>query len=71
MIYAQIKAGNKMHMVEEYIDNYKGTKTLSNPLCGIKVTSYRMTCKLPLSHACKNCVRVFNARVRRMENESD
>lgn len=62
MIYAQIKGGNKLHLVEEHIDNYGGGKSVGQPLCGIVALKYRMTINLPLGNACKNCQRVFNAR---------
>ena len=58
MIYAQIKSGNKLHLV------YKlPTDGLTKPLCGIKAINYRMTINLPLSHSCKNCRRRLNSKI--------
>lgn len=54
MKYAQIKPGQKLHLV------FSSEGYVSNPLCGIKATSYRMTINVPLGHACKNCQRVHS-----------
>ena len=68
MIYAQISSGLKMHMVYEPgegpADAIVRAGHLSAPLCGTRAFSghFRMTCNLPLAHACKNCVRVWRAR---------
>lgn len=69
MIYAQIKGGRKMHLAYGPGEGRSAATLipagrLSNPLCGQRVpaTGYRMTCNLPLGHACKNCRRVFAAR---------
>ena len=53
MRYAQIKGGNKLHLVFEAEDS------VSQPICGIKVNGYRMTINLPLRHACQNCQRIY------------
>ena len=66
MTYAQEKGGQKLHLVCEAGEEYKGEVVrkgyLSDPLCGRRVERYRMTINLPLAHACKNCLRVYNAR---------
>lgn len=68
MIYAQIKSGNKMHLAyqpgEGWVDMIVKAGYLSAPLCGQPVPSsgYRMTCNLPLGHACKACRRVARSR---------
>ena len=59
MRYAQIKSGLKLHLVHEYDDN-----TVGQPICGMYAPNYHMSINLPLGHACKNCIRVFNARNR-------
>jgi hypothetical protein len=65
MRYAQEKSGQKLHLVCEPGEEYRGevirAGRLSHPLCGRKAASYRMTINMPLAHACKNCVRVRNA----------
>ena len=54
MRYAQIKEGNKLHLVFES-DGY-----ISAPLCGKHFDGhYRMTINVPLAHACKNCQRIY------------
>jgi len=55
MRYAQVHRGNKLHLVFEAED------ALSNPICGIKASQYRMTINMPLGRSCKNCWRVFDA----------
>lgn len=68
MIYAQIKSGQKMHLAYEPGEGRDDASivragSLSLPLCGKSFTgNYRMTCNLPLGHACKACQRVFRAR---------
>ena len=69
MIYAQIKSGNKLHLAYEPgegpDDNHiVRAGHLSHPLCGMKVDGYRMTINVPLGHACKNCLRVYNSKWR-------
>ena len=63
--YAQEKGGQKLHIVFDHED------VVSQPLCGRKVSGYRMTINAPLAHACKNCVRSLNndTRVRKMYND--
>jgi len=63
--YAQYKAGNKLHIVlepgeETPSGNIVRKGYLSNPLCGQRGDSYRMTINVPLAHACKKCVRISN-----------
>ncbi len=65
MRYAQNKGGQKLHLVCEPGEVYKGITVrkgfIGLPLCGLKPTEYRMTINVPLGHACKNCLRVFRA----------
>ena len=57
MIYAQLKAGQKLHLVNERgngrVDLYA--------LCGIG-GDWRLTINLPMGMACKSCDRIFEAR---------
>lgn len=68
MRYAQIRGGGKMHLVYEPGEGKNDSSIvragfLSNPLCGIFLpATYRMTCNLPLAHACRNCQRVYKSR---------
>ena len=69
MRYAQISSGNKLHLVYEPGEGKDDQHIvrsghLSSPICGTAHFSghYRMTCNLPLGHACKNCLRVYNAK---------
>lgn len=72
MRYAQIKGGQKLHLVYEPGEG-KDDKNiirmgyLSNPLCGTQYFkgSYRMTINVPLANACRNCLRVDRSRHRR------
>jgi hypothetical protein len=64
MRYAQFSAGNKLHLVCEPGEEYRGTVIrigeLSWPLCGLRVKpNYRMTVNMPLSHACRRCLAVL------------
>ena len=54
MRWAQIKGGQKLHLVFEI-----GTDNVSQPICGRKTDHYRMTITVPLGHACKHCLRVY------------
>lgn len=68
MIYAQIKGGRKLHIAMQPGEADKNGRTicvgeLSYPICGTpmkEASSYRMTCNLPLGHACKRCVAVYD-----------
>lgn len=68
MIYAQVKCGQKLHLVYEAgegKDDQHLIKAgyLSNPLCGRAVPhGYRMTINVPLASACKRCTKVYAAR---------
>lgn len=67
MRYAQIKSGQRMHMVYEpgegpSRDTLTPAGQLSAPLCGQRADGYRMNCNLPLSNACRRCLRVYKAR---------
>mgnify|MGYP006921313520 CR=1 FL=1 len=68
MRYAQVKGGQKLHLVCE-----PGEETpsghivragyLSNPICGRPAPDgFRMTINVSLANGCKNCRRVYNAR---------
>jgi hypothetical protein len=67
MRYAQVKGGQRLHMVcEPGEETPRGDVIragyLSNPLCGRAVDSgYRMTINVPLANACKNCRRVYRS----------
>ena len=72
MIYAQIASGRKMHLAYEPGEGPDDASivragSLSWPLCGLRPPSYRMTCNLPLGHACGNCLRVWRRRYRSPE----
>lgn len=55
MRYAQIKGGNKLHLV------FESEGYLSDPICGKKAENYRMTINVPLGRACQNCQRIYRA----------
>ena len=57
MRYAQVKSGQKLHLVFELHN-----ESLTNPICGRKVEGYRMTINLPLGNACKNCQKRANSK---------
>lgn len=62
MIYAQEKSGQKLHLVCEPGEECRGEIIrkgfVSGPLCGRKVSGYRMTINIPFGHVCLNCMRV-------------
>lgn len=69
MRYAQIKSGQKLHLVYEAgegkdASNLMPAGHISAPLCGEHsfAGGYRMTINVPLANACRRCQRVFNAR---------
>jgi len=70
MRYMQIKSGQKLHLVFEAGEGKDETKLIkaehiSAPICGRgfdKNGNFRMTINVPLGNACKNCLRVYNAR---------
>lgn len=67
MTYAQIAAGQKLHLVYEPGEGPDPTQLvpanqLSKPLCGRAVERYSMTINVTLANACRNCLRVFAAR---------
>ncbi len=64
MIYAQIKAGRKLHLACQPGEEYRGDVirigNLSPPLCGTPNNGrYRMTINLPLAHACQRCQSIY------------
>lgn len=66
MRYAQIKSSQKLHLVCEAGEEYRGKVIrkgyLSAPLCGRDSSDgYRMTINVPLGHACQNCQRIYRA----------
>lgn len=70
MLYAQIKKGQKLHLVYEAGEGHNGeivhSGNLSRPLCGRPMgREYRMNINLPLGNACKRCLRVHKARASR------
>jgi hypothetical protein len=67
MRYAQIKGGQRLHLVYEGGEGRDDQHLvrngfLSQPLCGAKSEGYRMTINVPLGNACRNCMRVYRAR---------
>ena len=68
MRYAQIKSGQKLHLVYEPGEGMDRRSLipageLSKPLCGQRCDDgYRMTINVPLGHACKRCLRVYESR---------
>ena len=68
MIYAQIKRGQRLHLVYEAgegRDDQHLVKAgyLSDPICGQPAPDgYRMTINVPLANACKRCLIVDAAR---------
>lgn len=64
MRYAQIKSGQKLHLVFEFADG-----SVSQPICGQKTDRYRMTINVPLANACKNCLRVTDHKLAQLQIE--
>ena len=74
MRYMQIESGQKLHLVYEAGEGMNPDKLipagrLSAPICGRGFrggerycSGYRMTINVPLANACKNCLRVWEAR---------
>lgn len=69
MRYAQVKAGQKLHLAYEPGEGANSAELviaghLSAPLCGKRIdeNGYRMTINMPLGSACRNCIRVAKAR---------
>ena len=64
MIYAQIMSGGKLHIAAEAGEAYRGQTIrrghISAPLCRSPRFDgrYRMTCNVPLAHACRSCQRL-------------
>lgn len=63
--YAQEAGGQQLHLVGSYSDG-----TVENrALCGRtpkRRGHWRMTINAPLGHACRRCLRVYDARTRRL-----
>ena len=65
MRYAQVKGGQRLHLVcepgeETPSGHVVRAGNLSVPLCNRPMSSgYRMTINVPLGSACKNCQRVY------------
>jgi len=63
--YAQIAAGQRLHIVCEAGEVYRGqvipTGCLSRPLCGRPAESYRIVTDAPRANVCRNCLRVYRA----------
>lgn len=69
MKYAQIKSGNKLHLVYEAGEGKDSSALIpighvSAPLCNTShfTGTYRMTINVPLAHSCKRCQAVFRSR---------
>ncbi len=70
MRYMQIESGQKLHLAYEAGEGKDKTHLIeanhiSAPICGRgfnKEGNFRMTINVPLANACKNCLRVYNAR---------
>ena len=68
MRYAQIKSGQKLHLIYEPGEGINRQSLipaghLSLPLCNRKFAGdYRITINVPLAHACKNCLRIYEKR---------
>jgi hypothetical protein len=70
MTYAQFASGQKLHLVCEPGEEYRGEviriNQLSWPLCGLKSRPrYRMTINMPLGNACKRCQRALQGKVKK------
>ena len=67
MTYAQVAAGQRLHIVCEPGEVYRGQVIpegcLSRPLCGRHAESYRIVVNVPRAKAkvCRNCLRVYRA----------
>lgn len=68
MRYAQVKAGQRLHLVCEPGEEWKGRGVvrvgyIGLPICGRPVpeSPYRMTINVPLANLCGNCRRVYEA----------
>lgn len=69
MRYAQIKSGQRLHLVYEAGEGTSPDKLtprghLSAPICDERTFAgrYRMSANNPLGNCCKNCRRVWHAR---------
>lgn len=68
MRYAQVKSGEKLHLVFEPGEGFSPDRLIpagrvSAPLCNRPWDGqYRMTINVPLANACKNCLRVWRSR---------
>jgi len=70
MRYMRIKKGQKLHLVYEAGEGKDDTNLIkknhvSAPICGRgfdEQGNFNMTINVPLGKACKNCIRVYNAR---------
>jgi hypothetical protein len=55
MRYLQQKSGQKLHLVYEIEGGY------TQPICGRKFNSHRMTINVPLGNSCKKCRERLNS----------
>lgn len=75
MRYAQVKGGQKLHLVYEAGEgpdpqHLIPAGQLSRPLCNRpNANNYRMSINVPMGALCKNCRRVSLARQRRRVHE--
>ena len=76
MRYAQIKSGQKLHLVYEPGEGRSPQTlipagSLSWPLCGRRADEgFRMTIHVPLGNACKRCRAIYEKRHRRTISKS-
>jgi hypothetical protein len=69
MRYAQEYGGQQLHLVHE-VDGLVDFRAL----CGrspVKRGHWRMTINVPLRHACRNCLRVWRARLAQQLQEGE
>lgn len=69
MRYAQVKGGQKLHLVFEAGEGWDDQHLvpaghLSAPICGRRLPpeGYRLTINVPMGAACKNCLRAARAK---------
>lgn len=65
MTYAQVAAGQRLHIVCEAGEVYRGqvipAGCLSRPLCGRRAEAYRIVTDAPRANVCRHCLRVYRA----------
>ena len=66
MRYAQEKAGQKLHLVQELDLDLTGREVAFRALCGrspSKRGEWRMTINISLGEVCRSCIRAYHARL--------